>query len=85
VDFGFLEDLAAADAAGAGWPDVRVPTLIVHGRRDEVVDIGLSRAFAAGKRHVRLVELDDGHELVATLPRTLAEAEAFLAPFLVAQ
>jgi phosphate transport system permease protein len=28
-----------------------VPTLIVHGRSDEVVDVELSRAFAARKRH----------------------------------
>jgi uncharacterized protein len=83
VDHGFLEDLAALDAADGGWPDVRVPTLIVHGQGDEIVDIRLSRAFAAGKRHVRLVELPDAHELTATLPRTLAEAQAFLHPFLV--
>jgi len=76
VDFGFLEDLAAIDP---GWPEVRVPTLIVHGRRDEVVGIDLSRAFAAGRPHVRLVEMDDGHELVATLPAVLTEAERFLA------
>jgi uncharacterized protein len=82
VDHGFLEDAAMFDARDGGWPDVRVPTLIVHGRRDQVVDVDLSRTFARGRRHVRLVELDDLHELTATLPRTLAEAEAFLAPFL---
>jgi uncharacterized protein len=82
VDFGFVEDLAEMDAPGGGWPDLRVPTLIIHGRLDQVVDVELSRAFAAGKRHVRLVELDDQHELTATLPRSLVEAEAFLAPFL---
>jgi uncharacterized protein len=82
IDFGFAEDISAIDAADDGWPDVRVPTLIVHGRQDEVVDIQLSRTFASGKRHVRLVELEDRHELIATLPRSLAEAEAFLAPFL---
>jgi len=31
---------------------------------------------------VRLIELDDGHELAASLPRLLAEADAFLGPFL---
>jgi uncharacterized protein len=82
VDVGFLEDAAALDAADGGWPDVRVPTLIVHGRSDEIVDVELSRTFARGRRHVRLIELDDVHELTATLPRTLAEAESFLAPFL---
>lgn len=79
VDFGFVDELARLDV---GMPDVRVPVLIVHGRGDEVVDIDRSRAFARGKRHVRLVEVDDGHELRASIPRILAEAEAFFAPFL---
>ena len=82
VDFGFALDAAAADAGSGGWPDVRVPTLIVHGTRDEVVDVELSRAFAAGKRHVRLVEVDDDHELTASLPVIQREADAFLAGFL---
>ena len=82
VDFGFIRDALAVDAEGDGWPDVRVPTLIVHGRGDAVVDIGLSRAWARGKRHVKLVEVDDGHELVASLDRILLEADTFLAPFL---
>jgi pimeloyl-ACP methyl ester carboxylesterase len=81
VDYGFLEDLEAADPPDS-WPDVRVPTLIVHGRQDAVVDIAGSLAFAAGRRHVRLVEVDDAHELVMTLPATMLEAERFLAPFL---
>jgi hypothetical protein len=61
---------------------VRVPTLIVHGVNDPVVDVELSRRFAAGKRHVRLVEVDDGHELAASLDRIKTEADSFLAPFL---
>ncbi|MFT3769932.1 MAG: YqiA/YcfP family alpha/beta fold hydrolase [Minicystis sp.] len=82
VDFGFARDALVADAGNGGWPDVRVPTLIIHGRNDAVVDVGLSRAFAQGKRHVRLVEVDDGHELTASLDRILREADGFLAPFL---
>lgn len=81
VDFGFMRDAVEVDSAGGGWPDVRVPTLIVHGRGDAVVDVALSRAFAAERRHVRLVEVDDGHELVGSLPRILDEADTFLAPF----
>ena len=89
VDFGFLEDATAVEAElnrdqqAAGFPDVRVPTLILHGRGDTVVDIASSRQFAAGRRHVRLVELDDGHELTASVPRLLDEAQRFLAGFLV--
>lgn len=80
VDFGFITD--AQEQLAADGPDVRVPTLIVHGRGDDVVDIAVSRAFAAGRRHVRLVELEDGHALVASLPRIIEEADRFLAPFL---
>lgn len=79
IDFGFVEDVAAVDA---GSPDIRVPTLILHGVRDDVVPIDHSRRFAAGKRHVRLVELDDDHELVSSLPIILGEADRFLATWL---
>ena len=82
VDFGFIEDAAIVEQRSSGWPDVRVPTLIIHGVRDEIVPIALSRAWVAGQRHVRLVEVDDGHELTASLPTILAEADAFLAGFL---
>lgn len=83
VDFGFARDAAEVDErAGGPWPDVRVPTLIIHGRRDETVDINLSRTWSAGKRHVRLVEVDDGHELTSSLDVITREADAFLAPLL---
>ena len=78
VDYGFVEDAMRVDV---GYPDVRVPTLIFHGLHDDVVPVEHARAFAAGKRHVRLVELDDGHELVASLPRLLADSADFLAPW----
>jgi pimeloyl-ACP methyl ester carboxylesterase len=78
VDFGFVEELARLDD---DFPDVRVPTCIVHGRGDETVDVQLSRDWAKGRRHVRLVEVDDGHELRSSIPRILTEAESFFAPF----
>ena len=81
VDFGFTEDAARIDERSVGWPDVRVPTLIVHGVRDDVVDVGLSREWARGKAHVRLVEVDDGHELKGSLERIAREADQHLAPF----
>jgi len=79
IDFGFLEDVSAIDI---GFPDVRVPTLILHGIHDEVVPVEHSRRFAEGNRHVRLVELEDDHELVRSIPRILEEADRFLAPWL---
>jgi pimeloyl-ACP methyl ester carboxylesterase len=79
IEFGFAEDVMAIDV---GLPDVRVPTLILHGKRDDVVPIEHSREFADGKPHVRLVELDDGHDLLASLPRMFSEADRFLVPWL---
>jgi pimeloyl-ACP methyl ester carboxylesterase len=76
IDFGFTEDVAAIDV---GFPDIRVPTLILHGLHDDAVPIEHSRRFAAGRPHVQLIELDDNHELIASLPRLLAESDAFLA------
>ncbi len=80
IDYGFLTDAEAIEARGA--PDTRVPVLIVHGVRDETVEVGVSREWAAGRRHVRLVEVDDDHELRASLPLIQAEADRFLSPFL---
>ena len=83
LSFDFVRDAAAVEARLGGWPDVRVPTLIVHGVHDETVAVDSSRAWAAGKRHVRLVEVDDGHELTASLGRIASEADVHLASFLV--
>jgi uncharacterized protein len=82
IDFGFALEAASLDERSGGWPDVRVPTLIVHGADDPVVEVELSRRWAAGKRQVRLVEVPDGHELLDSLPRIRAEADTFLASWL---
>jgi pimeloyl-ACP methyl ester carboxylesterase len=82
IDYGFVEELERMDAHDGGLPDVRVPTLIVHGVHDDTVDVARSRAFARGRRHVKLVEVDDGHELVASVGRIEGEADAFLAGIL---
>jgi pimeloyl-ACP methyl ester carboxylesterase len=81
IDFEFIHELERIDGVGDGWPDVRVPVLIVHGVKDETVDVGLSQEWAEGKRHVRLVEVDDGHDLMLALPRIQEEIDRFLAPF----
>lgn len=79
VDFGFAEDAMAVDA---GTPDITVPALILHGVHDDVVPIAGSRALAAGRPNARLIELPDGHDLIASLPRLLDETDRFLAPWL---
>jgi uncharacterized protein len=75
VDFGFVEDAARIDV---GYPEVTCPALLLHGRGDDVVPIERSREFVNRHPHARLVELDDGHELVHSIPTLLAETERFL-------
>jgi pimeloyl-ACP methyl ester carboxylesterase len=76
IDFGFVEDVGHIDR---GFPRIDCDTLILHGTRDETVPIDRSRELATINANVRLVELDDSHELVASLPAILAETDLFLA------
>jgi pimeloyl-ACP methyl ester carboxylesterase len=78
VDFGFMQEAEALDSAGDGWPEVTVPTLVFHGLRDDIVDVGLSRQLVARAPNVRLIELNDDHQLVDSLPRLLTESYEFL-------
>ena len=75
IDFGFTED---AEKADPDWPDVRVPTLILHGKNDETVDIELSREFARIRSNVELIELDDDHSLLKSLNRIAEKIDRFL-------
>jgi len=59
-------------------PVVAVPTLVLAGLRDEVIPIDDVRAWVARTPTARLVELDDGHELVASIDRIWEEARVFL-------
>ena len=63
------------------FPEIRVPALCVAGRRDETVPIADVEAFVARTPSARLVAVDDGHELAASLDRIYEEAKSFLAPF----
>jgi len=76
----YLED--AEQYAPFPLPDA--PTLVLQGTRDQVVGPDLAPEFARRMRErktpVRLVELDDGHELTADLPGLWREIEAHLAP-----
>ena len=86
VDFGFAEDAFALDVIDGGAPPAVVPTWIAHGRGDDVVDIARSRAWvaAAPAGTASLLELDDDHQLVSSLPVIMPQAWAFLAPYLAA-
>ena len=64
------------------FPEARVPTLILHGCRDETVDFALSTAFARDRPRVELVGLDADHGLLGVLDTVVARAFQFLAPWL---
>jgi pimeloyl-ACP methyl ester carboxylesterase len=66
------------------FPEVRVPALCIAGTRDETVPLADVEAFVARTPAARLVPVDDGHELAASLDLIFDEARAFLAPFLAA-
>jgi pimeloyl-ACP methyl ester carboxylesterase len=81
VDFGFVTDAADVERATEdGFPALVVPTTIVHGQRDETVDPGLSRSFATLRPAVRLVEVDDDHQLLSSVDVILRELDALLDP-----
>jgi pimeloyl-ACP methyl ester carboxylesterase len=61
--FDLMEDSSRYEA----FPDVRQPGLIFHGLDDPLVPIAQSRAFAAGRSNIRLLELRSGHELTDVL------------------
>ena len=55
-----------------------VPTLIVQGRRDDVVDPGMVERFSLSRPHVRFVMVDDGRQLGKSLEHVWAEWREFL-------
>jgi uncharacterized protein len=48
-------------------PEVSCPTLIIHGLSDEVVPIESSRTYSKQRGHVRLIEVEDDHQLLANM------------------
>jgi pimeloyl-ACP methyl ester carboxylesterase len=76
LGWAFMEDAAALPA----FPAVAIPTLCIAGRRDDVVPLADVEEFVARTPSARLVVLDDGHELVASVDRIFEEAREFLAP-----
>jgi pimeloyl-ACP methyl ester carboxylesterase len=63
------------------FPVVRVPTLCIAGARDETVPLADVEAFVARTEAARLVTVDDGHDLAASLDLIFEEARAFVSPF----
>jgi pimeloyl-ACP methyl ester carboxylesterase len=78
LSFAFLEDAERHP----GFPLPRCPTLVVQGTEDEVVEPSLAREFVRRMEgRARLVELPEGHELTADLPRLWERIEGFLSTY----
>lgn len=75
LHYAFYEDLRRQDTAP---PAVDCPSLVFHGRRDDVVDPPVSREFGQRNPSARVVLLEDGHDLLASRSRMLAVVEPFL-------
>jgi len=77
IGWQFFEDAGRFPA----FPAVSVPALCFAGTRDETVPIADVEAFVARTPTSRLIAVDDGHELAASLDRIFEEARTFLSPF----
>jgi pimeloyl-ACP methyl ester carboxylesterase len=75
VGYALYEDAQRYDTFHA---DVRVPTLILQGRHDTVVNPATVEAWAQARPTVQLELLDDDHQLAASLPAMWQRIEAFL-------
>jgi len=64
INYGFYEDALWYDDN----PLVSQPTLIFHGRRDDLVDPAVSVQFSWGKPNVQLELVDSDHQLIDVLP-----------------
>jgi len=73
VHWGFYEESLRQPSV----TEVPCPTLVIHGRADEVVPIDSSRGYVATRSHVRLLEVDDDHSLAESLDRVTDEALRF--------
>jgi len=49
-------------------PHINCPSLIIHGKNDTVIQIESSRNFKENHQHVQLIEVDDDHQLISSLP-----------------
>ncbi|MBK1989271.1 alpha/beta fold hydrolase [Sphaerospermopsis aphanizomenoides BCCUSP55] len=60
LNYNFVTDAAQYQEISLQRP---IPTLILHGKHDEVIPIQASRDFAASRPWVELIELDSDHAL----------------------
>lgn len=62
-----------------------VPITIIHGVHDDVVPIAVSREFARANLGAQLIEVDDEHRLIDSLPLIVDATRAMVATAAAAQ
>ncbi|MDE0647714.1 MAG: alpha/beta fold hydrolase [Synechococcus sp. SB0668_bin_13] len=72
----FLQDMACF--SGTHTLVRPLPTRIVHGRQDDVIDLAASRRFAASRPWVRLLAVDADHRLAGVSGVIWRQLEALL-------
>jgi pimeloyl-ACP methyl ester carboxylesterase len=75
IGFALYEDAAQYDALAV---DVRLPTLVFQGRRDELVAPDGVERWARGRPAVDLRLVDDGHQLTSSMDLIWAESAKLL-------
>lgn len=75
VHYALFSDAARYDSFKA---QAAIPTLVLHGDRDEVVEPAMVARWADGRPHVRLVRLDDDHQLGRSHDRIWTEVAPFV-------
>jgi uncharacterized protein len=73
--FDFYTDALNYDALGA---DLGIPVQVFQGQRDAAVDPALTRRWSSSRPNVELHELDDDHQLYASLEYIWKETARFL-------
>lgn len=74
LSYEFIRDAAQYSEAQLLRP---IPTLILHGRQDEVIPLQASRDYAKQRPWVHLVELDSDHSLGNVLPEIWQAIQVF--------
>lgn len=75
LNFDFVRDLERYDEAKF---ERSLPTLILHGKNDEVIPIQASRDFAANRPWIELIALDSDHSLGNVMAETWQAINQFL-------
>ncbi len=74
LHYKFVEDARQYQETQLSRP---VPTLILHGRQDEVIPIEASRNYARMRPWVHLIELDSDHALTDVMPQIWEAIQGF--------